>query len=80
MTIQELQRKSEFIKAVNNGDCETVEIGDIFGECYVVGEKRVEAADWLKKHTSTNMIEDDRVFKKMRICEIKFNVTVDTLY
>lgn len=81
MTTQEIQKRSEFIQEVKKGNCEVVEIGNLFGDCYVTGDKKAEAAEWLRKHTTVNLIGNvDNTIKKMAKCEEIFNVTVGTLY
>ncbi len=81
--VKAAEKRSKFIEAVNNGDCETVEIGNFFSDCYITGERKEEAAKWLKNHTTTELLEDgavENIVKKIRKCEQMFDVTIGTLY
>lgn len=81
--IQEAEKRSKFIKAVNSGDCEVIEIGNLFSDCYIVGERKEDAAKWLKNHTTTELLGDgavDNIVKKIRKCEQMFEVTIGTLH
>lgn len=81
--IRRAKKKREFIKAVRAGECEVIDIGNIFGECYITGERREEALKWLESYTTVNLLPAsalDNIIKNMKKCEQLFGVTVDTLY
>lgn len=81
--VKAAEKRSNFIKTVNSGDCEVIEVGNFFGDCYIIGERKEEAAKWLKDHTTTKLLGSsavENIVKKIRKCEQMFGVTIGTLY
>ena len=79
MTSEQFKR---FHQAINTGNAECVEIGDVWGDVYVVGERKKEAAAWLESHTSVLMTKGgyEKAAKVIGECAAKFNVLVGTKY